>query len=83
MRLVAAQCVHESNSFSPVPTTLDDFSLQDFRRGDVTPAEALGRRSELAGFAAETAGMAGVETILTLGGGARSGGNMPANKLGS
>ncbi len=75
MRVAVVQCVHESNSFSPVATTLDDYILYDFVEGKLSPHEALGQNSEMAGFIDELRGR-DVEVVPLLGGGARSGGNM-------
>ena len=74
------QCIHETNSFSPVPTTLDDFTFYDFVQGSPRPQEALGPGSEMAGFLAELQGQA-VEAVPLLGGEARSGGNMTSQAV--
>ena len=77
MRLAVLHCVHETNSFSPVATTLDDFFLYDFAGGDLSPEDAMGRGSEIGGFVTE-ARQQNLEFVPLLGARARSGGNMTA-----
>lgn len=77
MRLAAIECINESNSFSPVATTIDDFIFHDFEQTGVTPEQALGVGSEMAGFIA-AAHARGIDVTPLWGGKARSGGNLPA-----
>ncbi len=80
MRFAAIQCLHESNSFSPIPTTIDDFVFHDFTRSSATPEEALGAGSEMAGCVA-AAQAAGVTVLPLWAAKARSGGDLRATDV--
>ena len=77
MRLAVLQCSHETNSFSPIATTLDHFTFYDFGPGKLSPEDAMGQGSEMGGFFAE-ARARNVDIVPLLGARAPSGGNMTA-----
>lgn len=80
MRLAAIACLHESNSFSPVATTIGDFVFYDFERTQLAPEQAMGAGSELAGFAA-AGKSAGIDLLPLWGAKARSGGDLRATDV--
>ena len=54
-RIAVAHFAQETNSFSPVPTTMDDFMASRIYRGESVMEYARGGENELSGFLAATA----------------------------
>ena len=75
-RIAIMQFAQETNSFSPVPTTMHDFEASGIRRGEAVMEYALDGENELSGFLAAAAdhGRGEVEIVPILKATSMSGG---------
>ncbi len=77
MKVAVARIYHESNTFNPVPTTLDTLKAFGYREGDAM-LDASFVSSELAG-AVEAAGKHGIELAGLIKAGGWAGGKLAAD----
>ena len=78
MRAAVGGLMQETNSFSPVPTTLADFESEYLLRGTEIPEYFAGTNSEIAGYLSACEARPGAQVTPLLAAAANSGGNVTA-----
>ena len=78
MRVAVGGLMQETNSFSPVPTTLADFEAEYLLRGDEIREYFAGTNTEIAGFLTACESLADLHLTPLLAASANSGGNVTA-----
>ncbi len=81
MRVAIGGLMQETNSFSPVATTLADFEAEYLLRDAEIPEYFAGTNTEIAGFLAACESLADVHATPLLAAAANSGGNVTAETL--